>query len=63
MMSGRMDLVPPSPNFKPHTGNRRFNVLVHIDEFGLADGRNNLVADSDAVTGIRTLRRYRFSRL
>jgi hypothetical protein len=63
MMGGCMDLIPPSPKFELHAGIRRFNVLVHIDEFGIADGRDNLVADTDAVTDIPTLRRYRFSRL
>jgi hypothetical protein len=53
-MGGCMDLNPPSPKFKPHADIRRFNVLVHISEFGIADGRDNLAADTCAVTDTPT---------
>jgi hypothetical protein len=63
VMGGCSDLISPSPKFKPHAGIRRFNVLVYINEFGNAHGRDNLVADTGAVTDTPTLPRYRFSRL
>ena len=61
-MGGCMDLIPPSPKYKPHAGLRRFNVLVYNGEYGIADGRHDLVAETDAVTNIPTLLRYWFSR-
>jgi hypothetical protein len=63
VMGGCMDLIAPSSKFSPHAGIRRFNVLVYINEFGIADGRDNLVADTGAVTDTPTLLRYRFSRI
>jgi hypothetical protein len=43
-MGGSIGLIPPSLKFKPHAGIRRFNVLVYINEFGNADGRDHLAA-------------------
>jgi hypothetical protein len=61
MEMGRcMDMNQPSPEFKPHADLRRLNVLVHISEFGIADGRDNLAPDTCAVTDTPTLLLYRF---
>lgn len=58
VMGGCMELIPPSPKFKPHAGFRRFNVLVYHSGFGVADGRDDLVAETDAVKDVPTLLRY-----
>jgi hypothetical protein len=63
VMGGCTDLIPPNPKFKPRAGIWRFNVLVYINEFGIADGMDNLVADTDAITDIPIPLRYRLSRL
>jgi hypothetical protein len=63
VMGGCLDLIPPRLEFKPHAEIRRFNVLVYNNEFWIADGMGDLVADTDAVTDIPSLLRYRFSRL
>ena len=59
-MGGSIGLIPPSLKFKPHAGIRRFNVLVYINEFGNADGRDHLAANTCAVTDTPTLLLHRF---
>ena len=59
-MGDYMDLNPPCSKFNPHAGIRRFNVLVHINEFGIADGRDNLAPNTCAVTDTPTLLLHRF---